>query len=220
SVVSHQPERHIMVAKPKLSFDPATCALLVVDVQVDFCLPDGATARRGRANTQMQALPAKINTFVGQLAGSGVLPVYIRAVVDEDALPDNARFFNKMKGVNRPTKKDTQGADFYGLDFPDTAVFHEKVAGDPFTRTNFKAVLDTHGIKTVLVCGVRTEICVDNTARQAFNEGYHVVIIEDLVATRDANSDDAQYALRYLDAYVGFVLSSDTVLDVLNIVPK
>ena len=39
--------------------NPEECALLVVDVQVDFCSPEGATARRGRPNTKMQALPSK-----------------------------------------------------------------------------------------------------------------------------------------------------------------
>ncbi len=200
-----------------LKFDPTTCALLVVDVQVDFCAPDGATALRGRPNTLMRALPAKINAFVEAIAGSGVLPIYIRAVVDEDELPENARFFNAMKGVKRPTRKDTRGAEFYGLDFPQNALFVEKKAGDPFTRTHFKQVLLDHSIKTVLVCGVRTEICVDSTARQAFNEGFNVIIIEDLVATRDNNLDDAAYSLKFLDAYVGFVLSSADVLQMLGI---
>jgi len=200
-----------------LQFNPVECALLVVDVQVDFCSPDGATARRGRPNLQMQALPAKINAFVKQLEGSGVVPVYIKAVVDEENLPENERFFNEMKGVKRPTQKDTKGAEFYGLEFPSDAIFFEKVAGDPFTRTNFKQILVDKEIKTVLVCGVRTEICVDNTARQAKNEGFNVVIIRDLVATRDNNTDDATYALKYLDAYVGFVLESGNVLEVLGV---
>lgn len=203
---------------PKLQFNPKRCALLVVDVQVDFCSPDGATARRGRSNLAMQALPPKINDFVAQLDGSGVLPVYIRAVVDEDDLPANARFFNKMKGVKRPTQKDTIGAEFYGLEFPANAIFHEKKAGDPFTRTNFKTVLDEYHIETVLICGVRTEICVDNTARQANNQGYNVVILKDLVATRDDNVDDANYALKYLDAYEGFVLTNDEALTSLGLI--
>ncbi|MEM9953136.1 MAG: isochorismatase family cysteine hydrolase [Chloroflexota bacterium] len=202
---------------PTLQFDPVTCALLVVDVQVDFCSPDGATARRGRPNTKMQALPAKINAFVKQLEDSGVLPIYIRAVVDEENLSEQAQFFNEMKGVKRPTQKNTVGAEFYGLEFPDNALFIEKTGGDPFLKTNLKQQLHEHGIKTVLVTGVRTEICVDNTARIAAREGFHVVIIEDLVATRDNNYDDAAYALKYLDAYVGFVISSDETLQVLGL---
>ncbi|MGB7337910.1 MAG: isochorismatase family cysteine hydrolase [Phototrophicaceae bacterium] len=201
----------------QLYFDPTTVALLVVDVQVDFCSPYGATARRGRANSKMQALPAKINRFVNQLEGSGVLPVYIRAIVDEGNLPANAAFFNKMKGVNRPTKINTVGSEFYGLHFPENSIFQEKTGADPFVNTDLADKLRAQGIETVLVTGVRTEICVDNTARIANREGFNVVIIEDLVATRDNNYDEAAYALKYLDAYVGFVISSDKTLSALGI---
>lgn len=202
---------------PQLRFDPATTALLVVDVQVDFCSPHGATARRGRPNSKMQALPAKINTFVKQLEGSGVLPIYIRAVVDENNLPANAVFFNQMKGVNRPTKINTVGSEFYGLEFPENSIFQEKTGADPFVNTDLGDKLRTQNIETVLVTGVRTEICVDNTARIANREGFNVVIIEDLVATRDNNDDEAAYALKYLDAYVGFVISSSETLSALGI---
>lgn len=202
---------------PPLKFDPKTCALLIVDVQVDFCAPDGATALRGRPNKLMQAVPEKINAFVRIITNFQVMPIYIRTIVDEDNLPENARFFNEMKGVKHPTQKNTRGAEFYNLDFPENAVFFEKKASDPFTHTNFKQQLLDYGIKTVLVCGVRTEICVDATARQAFNEGFNVIIIKDLVATRDNNTDDATYALKFLDAYIGFVLSSSEVLKSLDI---
>lgn len=188
--------------------NPKDCALLVVDVQVDFCSPDGATAKRGRPNTKMQAIPDKINTLVKEIDGSGILPIYIRAIVDEDNLPSNMRFFNEMKGVKRPTQKNTEGAEFYGLDFPDNPIFFEKSASDPFTRTNFTQLLTDNGITTVLVCGVRTEICVEATARRAFNEGFTVIVLSDLVATRDNNADDETHSLKFLDAYVGFVMDT------------
>ena len=188
------------------------CALLVIDVQVDFCSPTGSTAKRGRPNTMMQALPAKINTFVNTIQDTGILPIYIRTVVDENNLMPNERLFNRLKGVTRPTQINTEGAEFYGLDFPDTAIFLEKYASDPFTRTPFKELLINHGIKTVVVCGVRTEICVGSTARRAYSEGFNVVILSDFVATRDNNIEDEKYELRYLDAYIGFVMHSDDFL--------
>lgn len=198
-------------------FSPQECALIVVDVQVDFCSPHGSTARRGRPNTKMQALPDKINTFVKDIHGSGVSLVYVQAVVNEAQLAPNARFFNEMKGVKRPTQEGTGGEDFCNLDIPPDAIIIRKEAADPFIRTDLKQILDARQITTVIICGVRTEICVDATARKAFAEGYNVIIISDLVATRDNNADDEQYALRYLDAYVGFVMDAEQVKDVIGI---
>ena len=143
---------------------------------------------------------------------TGILPIYIRSVIDEDNLMPNEKFFIEMKGVKRPTQKNTDGAEFYGLDFPDNAIFVEKYSSDPFTRTNFKDLLLNHGIKTLLICGVRTEICVGSTARRAYTEGFNVIVLSDLVATRDHNTTDEAYELRYLDAYVGFVMDTEEFL--------
>lgn len=202
---------------PQFRFSPAECALIVVDVQVDFCSPHGSTARRGRPNTRMQALPDKINALVRDIHGSGVTLVYVQAVVNEARLAPNQRFFNEMKGVKRPTQEGTGGEDFCNLEIPPDAIIIRKEAADPFIGTDLKQILDARHITTVIVCGVRTEICVDATARKAFAEGYNVIIASDLVATRDHNADDEQYALRYLDAYVGFVMDSAQVKAVIGV---
>jgi len=195
---------------------PKTCALIVVDVQVDFCSPSGSTAKRGKPNTRMQALPDKINAFVKEVQGLGILLVYVKSVINEARLAPNARFFNEMKGIKRPTQEGTGGEEFCGLDIPPNAVIISKQASDPFTSTNLKQILEEYQISSILVCGVRTEICVDATARRAFSEGYNVIVISDLVATRDDNAFDEQYALRFIDAYVGFVMDSVQVKGILT----
>ncbi|MFN8372211.1 MAG: isochorismatase family cysteine hydrolase [Anaerolineae bacterium] len=196
--------------------NPRECALIVVDVQLDFCSPDGATARRNRPNTRMQALPDKINAFVKELEGSGVLFIYTQAIVDETNLAPNVRFFNEMKGVTRPTQAGSGGEELYRLDIPADAVILHKQCPDGFTSTHLKHILRQNAISTVLICGVRTEICVESLARRAFCEGFNVIVISDLVATRDHNSADEQHSLKFIDAYVGFVLDSVQVRHILS----
>jgi nicotinamidase-related amidase len=191
-----------------LHLQPKACALLVVDVQADFCSPHGLTARK-HANTQMQALPEKINDFVRYFQPLGGFVVYIRAVVDVKNRPENLRLLEDIKNIKRPTEKDTAGAEFYGLDIPKDAVVIEKPYADAFARTKLKVVLESKGIKHVLVCGVRTEICVDMTARRACSEGYNVFVLKDLVATRDSVTAHADHALMFIDAYYGFVVTTE-----------
>jgi hypothetical protein len=69
---------------------PTESVLLVVDVQVDFCSPTGMTARK-HLNSQMQALPAKINEFVRYFQPLGGSLVYLKAVVDPTNRPENLR---------------------------------------------------------------------------------------------------------------------------------
>jgi nicotinamidase-related amidase len=197
-------------------FDPRECALIVVDVQVDFCSPIGSTARRGKANTRMQALPDKINAFVKELSGTGVLLIYTQAIVNESLLAPNVQFFNEMKGIKRPTQEGSGGEEFYNLEIPDDAIILRKEYGDAFTSTRLKQILEEHRIRNILICGVRTEICVDATARRAYAEGYNVIVISDLVATRDDNAADEQYALKFMDAYIGFVMDTNQVRAVLS----
>lgn len=195
-------------------FDPATCALLVVDVQASFCSPTGQTAQR-HANQQMQALPAKINTFVEQFRKRGGLPIYIKSVPDNaNASPTNL-WLNQLKGVPRPATSNDPQLDLYGLELADDAIIVEKKS-DGFSHSNLKQILDEHKIQTLLVCGVRTEICVRRTAERGESEGYLVFVLRDLCATRDANHEHADQALMFLNAYTGVVLDSHQMNEILQ----
>jgi nicotinamidase-related amidase len=196
-----------------LHIHPAETALIVVDVQVDFCSPQGSTARRGRPNTLMQALPAKINAFVEKIRPLGVSIIFTRAIVDSETMPENLRLFNQVKGVTRPTLKDSGGEALYGVHIPDDGMIVDKTYADAFALTNLRAILDERGIKNLLICGVRTEICVDATVRRANAEGYHTFVVADLVATRDNTLDDQHHALKFLDAYYAYVMDSNSILE-------
>jgi nicotinamidase-related amidase len=193
-----------------IHISPKECALLVVDVQVDFCSPSGMTARK-HANSLMQALPAKINNFVLYFQPLGGLLVYLKAVIDPNNRPKNFLLMESIKGITRPTVKNTDGAEFYGLEIPKEAVIIEKSYMDAFAHAHLKEVLESRNIKHVLICGVRTEICVDMTARRACSEGYNVFVLRDLVATRDAAT-----ALMFIDAYYGFVVTTEKIKQLLT----
>lgn len=188
-------------------FDARTCALLIVDVQRSFCSPTGTTGRR-HANEQMQALPAKINRFVEEFVERGGLPVYIKSVPDDENSSPTAKWLDALKGHRRPARSDDPELDLYGLDLPSDALIVEKKV-DGFAETNLKEILDENGIRTVLVCGVRTEICVRRVAERSASEGYLVFVLSDLCATRDANAEHADQALMFLNAYTGVVLESE-----------
>lgn len=195
------------------TFDARRCALLIVDVQHSFCAPNGKTGRK-HANSQMQALPAKINQFVAEFRAQGGLPVYIKSIPDIGNATPKDKWINALKGHSRPATSDDPELDFYGLDIPDGALIIEKKR-DGFATTNLKTILDEQDIQTVLVCGVRTEICVRRTAERASSEGYLVFVLQDLCATRDANADHADQALMFLNAYTGIVLDSHRMKEIL-----
>jgi nicotinamidase-related amidase len=69
-----------------------------------------------------------------------------------------------------------------------------KTAHNAFTTTDLQQILTERGIRALVVCGIRTEQCVETTARLASDLGYDVTFVTDATATepiahRDAPAD-------------------------------
>ena len=58
-----------------------------------------------------------------------------------------------------------------------------------FRGTDLKAKLDAAGITDLIVIGAMSHMCIDATARAAADYGFNVIVVEDAVATRDAEFD-------------------------------
>ncbi|AXB48785.1 isochorismatase [Amycolatopsis albispora] len=70
-----------------------------------------------------------------------------------------------------------------GLDpAPGEPVVH-KTAHNAFTTTNLQQLLTAHGIREVVVSGIRTEQCCETTARVASDLGYQVTFVTEATAT-------------------------------------
>jgi ureidoacrylate peracid hydrolase len=99
--------------------------------------------------------------------------------------------------------------DFYEIKpLPDEAIVTKHRYG-AFESTDLDLVLRSQGIRTVVMTGVATNVCVETTARQAFLRDYYVVFTSDCTATYD--SADHEATLRNIDAYFGEVVSATQV---------
>jgi nicotinamidase-related amidase len=63
-----------------------------------------------------------------------------------------------------------------------------KRASDSFYETPLESELHTAGISHLLVTGMRTERCVDTTARVAVSKGFDVTLISDAHSTSDGGT--------------------------------
>ena len=83
----------------------------------------------------------------------------------------------------------TYGTDGWKLD-PDLValpsdVYLRKEATDSFHNTELQAVLAARGIKSLVICGLQSEFCVDTTTRRALALGYPVTLVADGHSTMD-----------------------------------
>ena len=79
-----------------------------------------------------------------------------------------------------------------------------------FHDTGLTDHLKARGIRTVAVTGVATNVCVESTLRDAFFDGFHVVVPRDCVGADDPDLHHA--SLRTVDSYFGYVTDADTLI--------
>lgn len=191
--------------------DPKKVALIVVDMQADFYASNGGAAKRGKKVSRMQSIVSKLSQFVDivhdkigiivftkYLSGKGVTPMNLQRVADKE---NYSLMCERGSGLE----------EFSGVEVPSDALIVEKPHYEAFAYTDLLEILKKRGISTVLVTGVRTEVCIDATAKRSASEGFDTVIISDLVATYDDKKSAHKYILSFFDKYYGFVLSSSEV---------
>ncbi|MEA3344277.1 MAG: isochorismatase family protein, partial [Patescibacteria group bacterium] len=67
-------------------------------------------------------------------------------------------------------------------------------------------------IDNLIIIGTSTHICVDSTVRDAYQNGYNVIVIRDLVATREEEKRFHNSTLELIEKQFGRVIHSEEIL--------
>jgi nicotinamidase-related amidase len=74
---------------------------------------------------------------------------------------------------------------------PGEPVVH-KTSHNAFTSTNLQQLLTGAGVRELMVCGIRTEQCVETTARVGSDLGYRVIFVTDATTTNPVGGLSAE----------------------------
>ena len=198
--------------------DPQHAALLVVDVQNDFCAEGGAMHREGRDLSLVQQMVPRLERLVEATRAAQVPLVWIRNVYTtapnhylSETWLEQARRRRKGAYVSIPVCEAGQwNGDFYQVRPRPDEVIVTKHRYGAFESTDLDLVLRSRGIRTVIMTGVATNVCVETTARQAFLRDYYVVFLSDCTATYSQAQHDA--TLFNIDQFFGEVAASEDVM--------
>lgn len=161
--------------------NPQDTALVIIDMQNDFCHEDGASARRGLADIPaFQACAPKIDGLIAHARAAGVPVVFIYMTLDDTTKSE--AWTNKHGTEVSIVVKDNWGADFYKL-YPqpgDAVVEKHRYSG--FIGTNLNLILRSMGCRSIVLTGVLTNVCVESTARDGFMLDYNVTLVSDACA--------------------------------------
>jgi len=188
--------------------DMSRGALLIVDVQNDFC-PGGALAAPGGA-----AIIPALNRHIADARARG-LAIY----ASRDWHPARTTHFKDFGGPWPPhCVQGTPGAAFHpALELPADATIVSKgdvsdregySAFDGHTQTGHALVDDlrAHGIDQLFVGGIATDYCVRQTVLDAVKEGFQVTVLPDAITGIDIRAGDSERALaemRSAGAHIG-----------------
>ena len=192
--------------------DPATTALLVVDVQNDYIHPKGYIAKIGGDISAGVAMVPRLLQFVDAARAAGVYIVHTRNWHRPET--DSPAWLDRLARGGR-TQKDracvanTWGAEFYDLVPQPGEEIVSKFRYDAFLGTNLEFLLRARKIKTVICIGTATNICVESTARAALMRDFHLVMVEDCCASPDEDLHRA--TLKTLKHSFGEVTTADQV---------
>ncbi|KRV47858.1 hypothetical protein AQ490_05725 [Wenjunlia vitaminophila] len=188
-------------------------ALLVIDVQNDYCHPDGVFAAAGLRVADPDALVDRINALVAAARAHHRPVIWVDMEWPDDAsvglLAERSPFL-RTRGLRRGT----WGAQpLAGLDRRPEDHRVTKPRFSAFHRTDLAALLGELGVGTLVVAGVRTDFCVESTVRDAFFRDLRAVVAADAVA--GYVEDLHRNSLRLMGTVFAEVVPGDAAVDVL-----
>jgi nicotinamidase-related amidase len=175
------------------TFDTSTTALLVIDMQRDFLEPGGFGESLGNDVSRLRRTIEPLAALLTAWRGAELPVIHTR----EGHLPDLSDCPPAKLARGAPSRRigdpGPNGRILvrgeYGHDIVDelAPVAGETVIDKPgkgaFYATDLADVLHDGGIRSLIVAGVTTEVCVHTTVREANDRGYDCLVLADCVGS-------------------------------------
>jgi biuret amidohydrolase len=189
-------------------------ALIVIDMQVDFCAPGGwvdqlgASGKPGESVRHTRAVVPRVRRALAAARAAGLLVAHTREGHRPDLsdLPANKRWRTRAHGLGigdagRAGRVLVRGEPGHAI-VPELAPLPGEIVVDKpgkgaFHATALDHLLRARGVRRLALAGVTTDCCVQATMREAADRGYACALLEDCCAAVDErNHEDALAILR------------------------
>ncbi|WP_254898383.1 cysteine hydrolase family protein [Kitasatospora sp. NA04385] len=178
--------------------------MLVVDLQNDFCAGEVAAARFPGDPALLTRAAANSVRAVELARESGVEVLFVRFLGDVAHQGAAWRRRDARLGKRPKCLEGSPGAEFHGVrPRPDEAVFTKRACFDAFQDPELEPHLRRRGVHHLVLAGLFTDVCVDSTARTAFQRGFHLTVLRDCTtALHLADADVLRFMARVYGARV------------------
>lgn len=201
-------------------------ALVIIDMQRDFVEPGGFGESLGNDVRRLHRIIEPLASVLAAARESGLLVIHTR----EGHLPDlsdcppakwrrgkPAQRIGDAGPMGRILIRGEAGHEIIDALAPlpaETVI--DKPGKGAFYRTDLEALLFEHGITSLLIAGVTTEVCVHTTLREANDRGYECLVLKDCVASYFPELHRAALSMVSAQGGIfGWVAPSTDVIDAL-----
>lgn len=201
------------------SCDPASTALIAIDMQRDFIDPDGYCAvNYGDVSACAEIIP-RFKAVLQAARQAGLHIVHTREGYAPDGF-DMSQMKRERNSTGSPGPlgrfliRGEPGHDFIPELTPEPGepVF-DKPGFSIFHRTGLENHLADNGITHLIMMGITTQCCVHSSLRAAVDLGYWCLTVEDCCAAQDPKLHDAAISIIYGEGHLfGWVCNSASLI--------